>query len=40
MVFSGGALPSPGYIYSGDPTGKGQVQALPGHDCIQVRVLA
>jgi hypothetical protein len=40
MVFGGGALPGPGYIRLGDPTRKGQVQSLSGHDGVQVRMLA
>jgi hypothetical protein len=40
VVLPCGSFPSPGHINLRDPARQGQVQALPRHDCIQIRVLA
>ena len=40
VVFPCGSFPSPGHINLRDPAREGQMQALPRHDGIQIRVLA
>jgi len=40
VVLASGSFPSPGHINLRDPAREGQVQTLPRHDRIEIRVLA